>query len=1130
MQVSKSSSRISGLSPAQQALLKQRIQGKIGKDDEGKQEVPLNIPLRSNREVAPLSLAQEGLWLLTQAAPEMAAYNNFGSLRFKGELNREVLAASLTEVVRRHEVLRTSFRIIDGAPAQIVLPPPSLSLDVKDFVDVARSEQPRLVREWATEQGRRPLDLERGEVFRAHLMQLETDVHVFVLTVHHIASDGWSFGLLFRELIVIYSALVEQQGVPLAALRVQYGDYAAWQRGQLHAAQQEAQLAYWRKKLEGASLLLDLPTDRPRPLVRSYEGDWTSFQLPSDLAERLRFFCRQQRVTLFMALLGAYAILLQRCGSNQNVLIGSPIADRPFPEVEDLVGLFVNTLVFRTNFDDDPTVSEFMAQVRAETVSSYEHRAIPFDSLIGALRIPREQSHSPVFQTMFALQPPRSALPGAKGLEVEPGTGTYAGSKFDVSLTITELPSGSLYCKFEYSTDLFDRQTIKRLFERFETTTSEMVSHPAARVSELQIISRDEHRKVVVDWNATAAPYPQTCVHEAVASRAQSAPEALAIICGERRLTFGQLDARSNQLARYLRHLGVGPEVIVAVCLDRSPEATIGMLGILKAGGAYLPLDPDYPSSRLTFMIENAGVRLVLTDTSAASRLPASQAKLILIDSDTSIEAQSKDALPNLTHPDNLAYVIYTSGSTGQPKGVMATHRATMNRIDAQQYVDPFLADDVCCQKTAASFVDSVFEIWAPLSLGLPVVVVDEGTVRDREAFVRTLQEEGVTRLILVPSLLRVLVAAPDASDRLKKIRNITTSGEAIEKTLCERLAEVRPGVRLVNLFGSSEVAGDATGCVLIPGDIASGIGRPLSNTKVFVLDEKLRPVPIGVTGELYVGGAGVARGYLHQPRLTAERFIPSPFGDGERLYQTGDLVRQRSDGCLQFLSRRDHQVKIRGIRVELGEIEAVLRSHPKVLQVVCVAREDEPGDRKIVAYLVEREGGVDHEQLRSYAKSRLPEQMLPARTVCLRELPLLPNGKIDRGALPAPSVQEIATGTPFVPPLAGIEETIAGVWREVLKLDRVGVDHNFFDLGGHSILLVSVYNKLCAQLGRSVSITTLFQFPTIRSLSDHLSGDSESEDQLVTGRVRGDARRDLLASRRTARLGSSGPTGSRQP
>ncbi|UFZ03299.1 amino acid adenylation domain-containing protein [Bradyrhizobium ontarionense] len=1129
MSGSKVSARISDLSSAQRALLEQRIRGTSSDVGGNESRVQLNIPRRAEGVVTPLSLAQEGLWLLTQAMPDTAAYNNFGSLRLRGELNREALAASLTEVVRRHEVLRTSFGVIDGVPAQVVLASTPLSLEVTDFTGVAKSEQLRVVRNWSTEQGRRPLDLAQGEVFRAHLLQLDVNVHVFLLTVHHIVSDGWSFGLLFRELLLIYNALSQQQDVRLAPLPIQYGDYAAWQRNQLHASHQEMLLAYWREKLHGVPLLLDLPTDRPRPPVRSLEGDWLSFELPPDLTERIRIFCRQQRVTLFMVLLGAYAVLLQRCSGSRDVLIGSPVADRPFPEVEGLIGLFVNTLVFRADFADDPTVAEFISRIRTETVRTYEHRTMPFDSLIGALRIPREQSHSPVFQTMFALQPPRSVPLEVLGLEVEPSTGTYTGSKFDLSLTISELSRGSLYCKFEYSTELFDERTVRRFSERFRTTIGEMVGRPADRVSDLRIMSEDESRKIVEDWNATAAPYPDVCVHDLISEQARRAPDAVALVCGTRHVTYGELDRRSNQLAHYLRQLGIGPDVIVGLSVQRSPEMIVGQLGILKAGGAYLPLDPEYPAARLSFMLENAGVGLVLTHASVVDRLPSWDVKQVLIDKDWPAIATQPEAAPSkLTHPDNLAYVIYTSGSTGVPKGVMATHRATVNRIEAQKYLDPFCATDICCQKTAASFVDSVFEILGPLSSGLPIAVIGENVVRDVDAFVGELQDAGVTRLIVVPSLLKVLLAAGGAPERLKAIRSITTSGEPIGKDLCERVAEVLPGARLINLFGSSEVAGDATGCVLVPGDIDSGIGRPLSNTQAFLLDDKLRPVPIGGTGEIYVGGVGLARGYLRQPRLTAERFVPNPFAVGERLYRTGDLARQRSDGCLQFLSRRDHQVKIRGVRVELGEVEATLRAHPNVGDAVCGVREDEPGDPRIIAFIVARAGSVDHAELRAFAKQTLPEHMLPSRTVCMPELPRLPNGKIDRSALPAPSMEMAAISPQFASPGSDVERTIAEVWREVLKLDRVDIDHNFFDLGGHSILLVSVHSRLTALLPLPVSITTLFQFPTIRSLAAHLTARDGTENQLDVGRARAGIRRDLLASRRAARPGSSELTRSR--
>ena len=1114
------SARITDLSPAQRALLEQRIRGKAKADRGEEQQVRLSIPRRSDREVAPLSLAQEGLWLLTQAVPGTVAYNYYGSLRLRGKLNGEMLAASLTEVVRRHEILRTSFQIVDGAPVQVVLPAAPLALDIMDFTDVAESEQSRVVRSWAIEQGRRPLDLERGEVFRVHLLRLRANLHVFLMTVHHIVSDGWSFGLLFRELLVIYNALSQQQDIPLANLPIQYGDYAAWQRSLLSASRREAQLAYWREKLSGASLLLDLPIDRPRPSTRSFEGGWLALQLPPDLAERTQIFCRQQRVTLFMVLLSAYAILLQRCSGSSNVLIGSPVADRPAPEVEGLIGLFVNTLVFRTDFDDDPKVVEFIGRVRSETVRAYEHRMIPFDSLIGALGILREQSHSPVFQTMFALMPPRSVPLSVQGLDIEPGSGAYTGSRFDLSLAIEEA-GDALFARWEYPHDVFEASTINRLAQLYHQVLDAMTSGLNCRVSELRLpltadppVPKREPARDLSLSPATDAPLRpiEETLSARFAARVRANPQGVAVVDDGVTWTYAELDRHSSQVAGALLER-LGPQArMVALMFDHGAPMIAAILGVLKAGLAYVPLNPLHPVERLRFILQDTGAAAIVSND--MRQLVEEVRGILPVIEFAGPVSEPAAPLPQRS-PDSLAYVLYTSGSSGKPKGVLQNDRNVLYFID--EYVNALgvSRDDRLSLVASYGFDAAVMDIFAALLSGASLYLRD----LRRSGYHNVadwLERHKLTIWHSTPTVFRLVAPCLDPNSTAN-LRFVVLGGEEALGSDVELLKMHFPqSCVLVNGYGPTE-ATVVTQHIVPAGERRSGsvlpIGVPLAATEVVLFNSFGRPTEF--VGEIGVRTPHTALGYLNAPRLTAERFVPSPFGTGERIYLTGDIARRRWDGNLEFLGRRDDQVKIRGQRVELGEVEAVLMEHGAVAQAAVLAMGEGRDDRHLIAFVAPAEEQVlDRERLLAHLRSKLPDYLVPKTITLLDKLPVSPNGKVDRSALLALPPEPASARQSFIAPRTQTETQLAKIWATVLNRELIEIDDNFFDVGGDSLRLIRIHYKLSHELGHSVPITKLFAHPTIRALAADLAGERDEGKQVQIGDKRAQTRRQSVRRR----------------
>jgi amino acid adenylation domain-containing protein len=1045
-------------------------------------------------DVYPASFFQESLWFLDQLEPNKAVYNIPSTFQLAGLLNLNVLEQVLNAIVQRHETLRTSFRTLEGQLMQVISPTRFIPLQVVDLRHLSGAEQEAEVLRLATEDAQRPFDLTRGPLLRITLLQLEAEKNMLLLTMHHIISDGWSIGVLCHELAALYEAFLHDQPSPLPQLPIQYADFAVWQRQLLQGEALATQVSYWRQQLTGAPFLLELPTDHPRPAVQTFRGAQHSFVLCEELAVALKVLSRREGITLFMTLLAAFNVLLYRYTGQTDVVVGSPIANRHRPGMEGLIGFFVNTLVLRTDLAGNPSFEELLRRIRKIALEAYAHQDLPFEELVRELHPERNMSYDPLFQVMFTFQTGPTPTFDLPGLHLRVVEGRKETAKFDLSLILKDTGQG-LTGSLEYNADLFEAATISRMEGHFQTLLEGIVANPGQHLSDLPLLTGAECHQLIVEWNATQTAYPkQVCIHQLFEDQVERTPEAVAVVFEGEQLTYQELNRRANQLAHHLQDLGVEPEVGVGICVERSLQMVAGLLGILKAGGAYIPLDPAYPKERLAFMLEDSQVPVLLTQQRLLKDLPEYEGRVVCLDTDWEIIAQGNEATPICeVQPANLAYVIYTSGSTGRPKGVLGTHQAAINRFNWMWERFPFEAGEICCQKTSLSFVDSLWEIFGSLLQGIQTVLIPDEVLKDPHRLLHTLAALQVTRIVLVPSLLRVLLNTDiDLQKQLPNLKYWTSSGEVLSLELLKRFQERMPQSRLINLYGSSEVAADATCCDLKNWKTLAcvPIGRPIANTQVYLLDAFLQPVPIGVPGELYVGGNGVARGYLNRPELTAERFIPDPFSHepGARLYKTGDLARYLSDGTLEFLGRLDHQVKIRGFRIELGEIEAVLSQHSEVRETVVVAREDSLGDKRLAAYIVAKPGQAPAiTSLRSLLKEQLPEYMVPSAFVLLEALPLTPNGKVDRQALPLPNQVRLAAEQVYFVPYTPIEEMLAGMWSQLLNVDQVGIHDSFYGLGGHSLLAIQLMSRVRDTFQVELPLYALYENPTVAGLAKHV-------------------------------------------
>ena len=1046
-----------------------------------------SILRRRDGESLPLSFAQQRLWFIDQLEPGNAFYNMASAVRLEGLLDADALRRTLNEVVRRHEALRTTFRTADGSPVQFIAAELTLALELTDLSELPPGEREARMQWLAQDEAQTPFNLAVGPLIRAQLLRLQPTEHVVLLTLHHIVSDGWSMGALVREIAALYTAYVKGQASPLPELAVQYADFAHWQHQWLSGAVLQQQLSYWRNRLAGAPALLALPTDRPRPPVQRYHGASHHFVVPAPITAGLYALGQQAQATLFMTLLAAFNLLLSRYSRQSDICIGTPIANRQRAELEPLIGFFVNTLVLRTTIDPGSSFIELLYQVRSASLDAYAHQDLPFEQLVDALAPERSMAYQPLFQVMLTLQNAPMERMRLPGLELQPLPGPGNTTKFDLSLSITE-GSEQLFASFEYDTDLFDASSIERMSAHFTRLLQAILDQPRIRTTRLSMLGPDELAQLQ-RWNNTRTEYPrEQTLHQLFEAQVARTPHSTALVFEDSSLTYAELNARANRLAHHLRSLGVGPDVPVAICLQRSLEMIVALLGVLKAGGAYVPLDPTYPSERLAFMLASARPAVLLTQQRLLATL-STNVPAFCLDTHWHTLTTPDTNPPNHTLPGHLAYIVFTSGSTGQPKGVMTRHGGAVNYLAFVVAEYEISAIEQVLQIPTLSFDASVRDILGTLTAGAKLHLLSNEQARSPQAVAKHLLRTSITAVLsITPSMLEAVSTAADEGSSAPNLRLVLVSGEALLRRHVQTLYKAFGAhLRLVNQYGPTE--GTMTSSFFAVGNAGRiGLGRPIANVQLHVLDTQLSQVPLGLPGEVYIAGDGLARGYLGRPDLTAERFVPDPFSGrpGARMYRTGDLARWLPDGTLDYLGRIDYQVKIRGFRIEPGEVEAALASLPEVREAVVLVREDTPGDPRLVAYTVAHPAAqIDISALRAKLSESLPEYMVPAHFVVLEALPLTPNGKLDRRALPGPDTTR--ADSDYVAPRTPTEVTLASIWIELLKLDKVGANDNFFHLGGHSLLATQMLSKLCSALGLELPLRALFEAPTLAELAQRV-------------------------------------------
>ncbi len=1095
--------RLSTLSEEKRVLLVQRLLAKRAASAGG-----TTIPRREVKSPCALSFGQELMWVLDQLTPGSNAYNAPGVRHAKGNLDLSAFRRALHAIVERHEILRTRYVQENGIPVQEIGDEWNIEVPVVDLRGIPEPQRSQEAHRLIIEEAQRPFDLERDLMVRPMLVRLADDEHLVLFSMHHIATDGWSKEVMYREFATLYGAFSAGQPSPLPKLPIQFADFALWQRRSLTGERLEKLLSFWRRALDGAAPILSLPTDRPRPAVQTVRGAHKRFAIPRGVAEGIKALCQREGSTLYMVLLTAFKTLLYRYSGQTDILVGSPVAARNLSELEGLIGYFSNTLVMRTDLAGEPSFRELMHRVRETTLSAYEHQEMPFEKLVIELRPERDFSHTPLVQVAFNLHGRALGqaldVPGLTlgPVEIERGT-----AKFDLSLGMIDA-GGDLFGSCEYNTDLFDEATVVRMQEQFRTLLEGIVENPDRPISALPLLPERERRQVLAGWNATAAEFPHDrCAHEIFEIQAERTPHAPAVALGNGVFSYRELNEQANQLAHYMRARGVGLESPVGICMESALDMPVAILGVLKAGGVYVPLDPEYPKDRLAYMIRDSGISLLLTRQSLASKLATEGVDVLCVDLERkSIALESRENPDSRATPANLAYMIFTSGSTGQPRGIHVPHGGMVNHSTAAVKLYGLSAEDRVLQFASISFDISVEEIFPTWFAGATLVLKPESLSIVGAAFARWLDREMISVLNLPTAYWAEWVHELSIENEPlpRALRQVIVGGEkatTIAYSAWQQLAGDR--VRWVNTYGPTEATVIATAYsdAAIRGNVATitelPIGRPIDNVQVYVLDSKLRPVPIGVPGELCIGGVGVGRGYGNQPEATAVRFVPDPFGGrpGSRLFRTGDTARWRPDGNLEFIGRIDQQVKIRGFRIEPSEVEAVLASFPQTSQAAVTVCEDAQGAKRLVAYLVTHDGAMPAtSELRQWLGRTLPEYMIPSTFVILPTLPLTPNGKVDRRALPAPDLTRNDLEGAFTPPRTEIEERLAAIWCEILGLERVGIHDDFFALGGHSLLFLRLWSRIKKTFGQDHPVDFLFRYRTIEQLACFLQAPEPAE------------------------------------
>jgi amino acid adenylation domain-containing protein len=1041
-------------------------------------------------EVFPTSFGQQRLWFLDQVTPGTAAYNLARAFRLTGSLDQAALAKALRVIISRHESLRTIFVSDEGEVRQVVLSSLDFDLPVIDFNELPAEQREQAALRIAGNEAAKPFDLSTGPLFHARLLRISPDEHILLLVIHHIITDGWSLNVLFHEMGELYAGFIGGTEPQLPRLSLRYSDYSRWQRATITGDFLAGEIDYWEKKLRDAETVLQLPTDLPRPVEHSGRGKSLHFDISGETNKSLKSLAHSENATIFMALLAVFQILLGRYARQDSVLVGSPTAGRNDVDLETLIGFFVNTLIFRADLNPDMSFREMLRQTRATTLEAFAHQQMPFEKLVETLEPDRNLNRNPLFQVMFVLQnAPRQSveLPGLVMEEIEFESGI---AKFDLNLEIVDFYN--LHCTFEYDSDLFEEDTMRRMAGHFTKLVENVVAAPDDKLGKFSLLTEAEMQQFV-EWNNTSASYPrELCVHAAFEEQVKRTPDKIALTDEKTRLSYQEVNNLSNRLARLLMQKGVQRDALVGVSLHRSVEMVIALLGILKAGAAYVPLDPTYPEKRLDFMIEDSRVNVVVTTPEFAHLWNRRNIDVLMFDVG-SLLANTENTSSNpspLSSAEDRMYVIYTSGSTGNPKGVEGTHRASINRFSWMWNTYPFLEHEICCQKTLLGFVDSIWEIFGPLLRGIPSVIVPDELVIDADRLVQFLSKYEITRIVLVPSLLRIILeGVEDIRARLPKLTLWTCSGEIVPPELVNRFSRALPKAILLNIYGSSEVAADVT-CHEVIFDQPNAsipIGKPISNVQIFVCDRHLNQVPVSVPGEIYVGGDCLAQGYLGRPDLTSERFITHQFEPGKsiRLFKTGDLGRYLPNAEIEYLGRTDNQIKIRGIRIELGEIEAVLASKEEVRNAV-VMLDDRSGQPRLTAYLeIHTELHPDVDELRRFLRSRLLDQMVPSDYLVVDAFPLLPSGKIDRKALAMQISSRLTGHLGHVAPRTLTEERLAAIWRKLLGIEAISITDNFFELGGHSLMVMQVVARIRKEFDVEIPMRSLFEDPTITGLAE---------------------------------------------
>jgi amino acid adenylation domain-containing protein len=1082
------------------------------------QSNPKRIQSVPRDRALPLSLGQQRLWLVNQFDKRSNIYNESLALKIEGQLQFLVLEQVVQEIICRHEILRTTFSVENDLPVQIIHPPQCFPLPIIDLRALPHEKKWNEVDRLVNEQDQLAFDLENDALLRLTLVRLEDKCHMLLLTIHHIIADGSFMVIFIREFSALYEAFSLRKPSPLSTLPIQYVDYACWQRQWLQGDLLENHLSYWKQNLEGAPLCIELATDRKRPPIQTYSGCSEKFQIDATLTEQLKQLGRQSGVTLFMTLLTVFATLLSRYTDQQDLIIGSPISSRDRTELEDLIGFFVNNLVLRLKLQENLTFQEFLNQVKQVALNAYEHSDTPFEKLVDELQLERNLSYHPLFQVMFVLQnTPMWKLfqnsPTGK-LEFSDLILTLSGiekakAKFDLTLEIVE-QDRQLTGVFTYNTDLFDIQTIQRMVRHFQTLLESIVANPQQQIIELPLLSPSERQQILIEWNLTETEYPRDrTIHQLFEEQVAKNPDAIAVVYGDRQISYQELNQKANQLAHYLDKLGVSANVLVGVCVERSVDMVVGLLAILKAGGAYVPIDANYPSERVGYMLTDAQVQILVTQKNLGNKFTNSQIQIIHLDSEWGVIAQeSKESLYCNTTADNLAYVIYTSGSTGEPKGVAISHRAVNRLVVNTDYIN-LNPNDRVAQASNVSFDAATFEIWGALLNGAQLIGVTKEVLLSSHLLAGQIRQQQITTLFLTTALFNQI--AKTLPDTFKPLRNLLFGGEASDpRAVREVLLQGKPE-RLLHVYGPTENTTFSSWYLVEMIDEETTtipIGKTIANSQIYILDAHFQPIPIGVVGEIHVAGDGLASGYINAPNLTDSKFINHRFmvnkleAKTARLYKTGDLGRYLINGNIEFIGRSDFQVKIRGFRIELSEIETILGQIEEVRETVVIALDDERGSKQLVAYVVSRSAALTSSSLRIFLKEKLPDYMIPAFFMFMDRLPLTPNGKVDRRALPAPDMSSFSLENNFVPPSTPTENAIATVWSEILKREQIGIHDNFFELGGHSLIATQVISRLPQLFSLDLPLSLLFELPTIAELAERIdtllwvSGNSSSDVQ----------------------------------